>query len=67
MAGAWFFFGRKSSFFLQNFLKLSQVSGLGGHGPWFSLLDFPLDYHPPPIVGQLDSGLSNVLQPIFGD
>ena len=29
---------------VQNILYLSQVSGLlGGHGPWFSLLD----YHPP--------------------
>ena len=41
MAEAWFFLGRNFPFFLQNTLYLSQVSGLGGHGPWFWLRILP--------------------------
>ena len=48
--------------FRQNILYLSQVSGLGGHGPWFSLSYFPLDYHPPPNVQVLYMYLSTYRQ-----
>ena len=45
-----FFLAESIWSFRQNTLYLSQVSGLGGHGPWFWLLEVPIGLPLPPKI-----------------